>query len=653
MNRERLWLHMMASIQTYVRRGRRFLRKWMIDPRFHTLLETVVCTLAGLLLSAASLSNTAMPLTLGLLCAGTGWQAVMIGLGGCIGYLLFWSDAGLQGLLWLAAGLAVTLPLGRRQVVKNAPLLLPAIAGLIVSASGVAFQIWMADTTSVPVYLLRVLLAAGSTQVFLLIRDRKGQLADWLGCGLAVLALAQIAPIPYLDLGCLAAGILCAKAAFPAAALAGLALDLAQITSVPMTAVLCMAYLVRLLPKIPRWACSAATASAGIAVMSLSGNWDFYILPGLFLGSILGTYFPLPSPAVLPRRGETGAAQVRLELAAGVFSQTEQLLLEAPDPPLDEESLITKAAERACGSCPCRKGCKDTEAVRRLPPDLLHRTLLHTDSLPITCRKSGRILQELQRSQEQLRILRSNRERLREFRRAVIQQYRFLSEFLQDLSDQLARRSDFRSPLYKPVISAASAGREEMDGDRCIWFPGMEGKYYIVLCDGMGTGLGAAQESRDAASMLHRLLSAGYPAEYALRSLNSLCALRGRAGAVTIDLAELHLDSGKALLYKWGAAPSYLISPGAAEKIGTVGPPPGLSVTDARETVERLSLRRGETLILLSDGVDGEVIHHRASEVAEAAPGEAAAAVLRMGRGELADDATAVVVRLTPDATAT
>ena len=164
----------------------------------------------------------------------------------------------------------------------------------------------------------------------------------------------------------------------------------------------------------------------------------------------------------------------------------------------------------------------------------------------------------------------------------------------------------------------------------------------------MGTGDGAAEEARSACQMLRRLLTAGFPAQYALRSFNSLCTLRGSAGAVSVDLAEIRLDSGKTAIYKWGAAPSWLLTPTGPEKIGTAGTPPGLSVLDARETVDRLSLRRGDALVLLSDGVAGEEAMQRAVQMPDGAPGELAAAILEAGRGEGADDATAAVVRLKP-----
>ena len=106
-------------------------------------------------------------------------------------------------------------------------------------------------------------------------------------------------------------------------------------------------------------------------------------------------------------------------------------------------------------------------------------------------------------------------------------------------------------------------------------------------------------------------------------------------------------------MYKWGAAPSYLIRDGGAEKIGTAGPPPGLSIKNARETVQRLSLRRGEVLILLSDGVDGEGALRRIKMISTQPPGELAAKVLEFGARNAEDDATVAAVRLFPGTTST
>ena len=633
---------MMVALGIYVRRWQRTLRRWMMNPRFHILAQTLAYILSGFLLSAASLGNMVQPLTLGLLCAVSGWPAVLIAAGGMAGYLAFWSSAGTQGVLWLCLGLTAAVMLGGRSFLRTMPILMPALAGVITAVSGVVFQMMFQETAPILMYFLRIGLAALSTMLFTAILEKRDPVVEWLVCGAAVLALAQVIPIPYLGFGYIAAGILGAMGAFPAAALAGLALDLAQITPTPMTAVLCLAYMLRLIPGMKKGVLCAAGGVVYVVVMLLCGVHDLQPLPGLLVGGFVAYWIPGKS-GLSHRRGETGFAQVRLEMASSVLSQTQRLLLDVEEHPIDEEAIVAKAAERACSGCPYRNKCKDQGQA--LSVDLLHRPLGNGAGLPNTCRKSGRLLQELRRGQEQLRAIRADRDRREEYRAAVTQQYHFLAEYLQDLSDTLAQRTDPPKQFYQPEMAVCSAARDGMNGDRCLMFAGVECRYYIVLCDGMGTGPEAARDGKIMGEMLKKLLSAGYPPEFALRSVNSLCALLDRAGAVTIDLAELRLDTGKATVYKWGAAPSYVISKGAAIKIGTATPPPGLSVTDCRETVEQLSLRRGEMLILLSDGAEGEESLRRCLEDAAQPPGELAAKILACSAGGT-DDATVAVVRL-------
>lgn len=636
---------MMLSLQIYARRGKRWLHRLLTDPQAHLYLRAAAWLLAGFTLSAASLGNRLLPLAPALVLACNGWAATLTALGGAIGYWLFWGGAGYQGQVWLLVALPLTLLFGRERTRQWAPFLLPALAALVVSAVGVAFQTWLQDTTPVWLYLLRVVLGGCCTWLFRRVLQGRNPLLEWFCGGLAVLALAQIAPFPQLSLGFVAAGILAVVGSFPAAVMAGLALDLSGICAVPMTAVLCAAYLVRFLPRYPKWLTALAPGLTYLLVAALSGHPGFYAFPGLLAGGILGCFLPQPTK-LAHRRGETGMAQVRLEMVASVLAQTEQLLLECPALPIDEDALVTRAAEQACSGCPCRKHCPDTTRLRQLPGALLHKPLLTPEELPIICRKSGRFLAQLHRSQEQLRTIEADRQRQREYRTAVVQQYRFLSEYLQELSDGLARRGDQAPPSYRPQVHVYANRPAPDNGDRCAMFSGTRDRYYVLLCDGMGTGLGAVQEGKTATEILRRLLSAGYPARYALQSLNSLCALRSRAGIVTVELLELCLESGRATLYKWGAAPSYLLSAYGAEKIGTAGPPPGLSIEDSREAAHQLSLRRGECLLLVSDGVPQEAALRCCLLRGDATPGELAQQLLTCGQLEGEDDATVVTVFL-------
>ena len=638
---------MMTAIRTYAQQRKYRLRRFFQNPRIHTGVHIAGYFLRGFVLSAASLSQYSQPLALSLVCASSGWLTALTALGAGIGYRLFWGRAGYQGILWLAAGLPTALLLSNRPAVRTTPFLLPAIAGLITAAAGLAFQLRFQDTTPMFVYLLRIFLAFSVTYLFLRKEENQKPFARWLVQGVWILSLAQIAPFPWLCLGFIGAGALATSGSFAAAALGGLALDLAQVTPVSMTAVVCGVYFLRLIPGNRKWMIRLLPGAVYLPVMALSGNWDLNPLVPLVLCGLLSRFWDAGTDAPA-RLGETGIAQVRLELTAGVFSQMQMLLLESDAPPIDEQALLLRAAERACGGCPNRKTCRERTAAAALPAQILHRPLLDFHELGFSCRKEGRIINELHRAQEQLRALKSGRELQKESRSALVQQYQFLAEYLQDLSDDLGRRIKPAAIRYKPQISLCANRREGENGDRCQSFSGPGCCHYILLCDGMGTGLGAISEGSHASTLLKKLLTAGFPPEYALRTLNSLCALRGLAGAVTVDLAQLQLDTGKVNLYKWGAAPSYLLTGLGVEKIGTASPPPGLSVTDTRETVERLSLRRRELLVLCSDGVGGEDAI-RCWYDNDESPGELAARILESGKLNGGDDATVAVVRLVPD----
>ena len=630
----------------YLRTVRRVLRS---EPG-RRAAESALWFAGGFALSAASVEGRFQPLALGLVCASRGGLGgLAAALGGALGYLWFWGTGAWQGVFWLAAGLAVSLTLGDRGISHRQKLMLPACAAVVAAGGGVLFLFRYGDETPIPVYLLRVGLSIGATLIFRAWLERRGSWADWLAQGLLVLALAQIGLFG-VNLGFLAAGYLASQGALASAALAGLGLDLARPGRLNMTGVLCLSFCLRLIPGKPRWLDAAAPALAYGGVAALMGHFDPAPLPGLVLGGTVRALLPsLSRWEPRRRRGEAAVAQLRLEQMALALRHMEQsLLLTAPVLP-DREAVLERAQRSACDTCPERRGCKGR--LETLEERILEQPGLGEEDLPKGCRKPGRYLYELRRGQEQLRRMKGDRRRLEGYQCAARDQYAFLADFLQNLAAELGTKNAYHPPKYTADVGLCTRSHREVNGDQCLWFPGTGNDYYVLLCDGMGTGAGAAQESQEAAKLLKRLLCAGFPAEYALRSLNSLAVLRELGGCTTVDLVRIQLDTGRGTLYKWGAAPSYLLKNGQLRKIGTAGPPPGLS-QQARETVDRLSLGGGEVLILLSDGAGEDTLLRTRVSAPTPPPGELAAAIVEQGAQE-GDDATVAVVQLRiSDATA-
>ena len=630
-------------ISSYVRQGHHTLRRWVLDPRVHAAAGAGAYVLAGFCLSAASLEQGMLPLVLGFVWACRGWRAVLAAAGGMVGYGIFWGSAGVQGLVWTGLALLGVLFLADLRISREHPLLIPVTGMLMVSAVGLGFQVLAADATSIPLYLIRVALGGATPWLFRRWMQKREPVAEWFCWSLFTLSLAQIVPFPWLGLGFVAAGAAIAIRPFPCAALTGLALDLAGITSVPMAAVTVLSWCVRFLPRYPRWAAQLAPGCIGLLVMYVCGKWDFMVLPGLFVGGIIAGFFTTTEKNS-PRRGETGAAQVRLEMAAGVLEQTYQLLTTQPERFVDEGALVLRAACEACDGCSARDHCRDMRKMQQLPVSLLRKPLLAVQELPVRCRKGNRILSELRRAQEQLRTIQADRLRQQEYREAVAQQYGFLKDYLRILSDELSRRDRPGKVTYDPVVSVWGNRSGSQNADRCAQFAGIRNKYYIILCDGMGTGPGAVKEAKTALVHLQKLLSCGFPAEYALQSLNSLCALRDQAGAVTVDLAEVELDTGKAAVYKWGAAPSYLITASGTEKLGGTSIPPGLSVTQTGQEQCSFLMKRGHMLLMVSDGVEEDRVLELCRGKTVVHPAELAQQLLRTSDRQ--EDATVVSVQL-------
>ena len=172
---------------------------------------------------------------------------------------------------------------------------------------------------------------------------------------------------------------------------------------------------------------------------------------------------------------------------------------------------------------------------------------------------------------------------------------------------------------------------------------------YVLLCDGMGTGAGAKADAEEAISLLRAMITAGFAAPEAMALLNELYLLRGDGCFSTIDLLELDLCTAEGVLYKWGAAPSYLKKGGNVKKIGTASPPPGLGVGEEhRAGGVRLSLQRGELLVLTTDGVPEAACEQYLRTCGALSPRELAAGVVACASESEPDDRTAAAVQLEP-----
>lgn len=202
-------------------------------------------------------------------------------------------------------------------------------------------------------------------------------------------------------------------------------------------------------------------------------------------------------------------------------------------------------------------------------------------------------------------------------------------------------------------IAAQKKGGETVSGDAGTYFKRADGKLYVLLCDGMGSGLEANRESSMAVRLLEQFLQAGVDARRALTTLSSALALRGEetGGFTTVDLLQVDLFTGDGELYKLGAAPTYIRTGQEVRRLAGRSLPAGLAEgTDAALDQFSLHLSPGDTVLMVSDGICGagadDWLRTKLAAFDGTSPKDLARELITERPQDVTDDRTALVIRL-------
>jgi stage II sporulation protein E len=206
------------------------------------------------------------------------------------------------------------------------------------------------------------------------------------------------------------------------------------------------------------------------------------------------------------------------------------------------------------------------------------------------------------------------------------------------------------------VAGVAALGKDGMpvSGDSGAWFKDEAGQLYFLLCDGMGSGLAARQDSDSALRLLEKFLRAGQPPRQALSTVGEALALRGEVhgGFTTVDLLQIDLFTGQGAVYKLGAAPTYLRREGRVERLCASSLPAGLMGQGGEEPdVFSLTLAPGDCVVMASDGVsngqDDDWLIRALEEFDGLSPQTLAQRLLADSRERAGgDDRTVIVVKM-------
>ena len=613
-------------------------------------------------LAGAGLLSAHVPLALAPVCVlPFGPAAVCAYLGAVAGYAVFWGlSAALEpvaaGFLMLAGSCLFRdlLPAQRRGFVPAAAGGIYALLGLIFvlqADGGIRAALLLALRLTLLVVSIRALCPAEEAA-----RLRPYAAAVCLLAGLVRVELPFGVPLSVVGAAAVCLLVQDAQDALLIGAACGLVLDLGSLPSPPQTACFCLPLLVCRMADLCRTARAAAFAGLYFLCVLVWGGEH----AGWTLGVLAGAVFSclLPGFALPDARRDAPAAASTLVQTADVLQRMEtKLSLSGQEAQTAPALIFDSAADDVCRSCVKHQQCWQERA------DETYRLL---------CGCAGTILRQGQAREGDLPpAFCSACIRAEAFREAVnqalrTQQAELLAFRRSEESRQIAcallghlarfvgaagRRPKAQgAPRWRLSLGVRAVGLrgDTLCGDAGACFQ-VRTLQYVLLCDGMGTGAGAKADAEEAISLLRAMITAGFAAPEAMALLNELYLLRGDGCFSTIDLLELDLCTAEGVLYKWGAAPSYLKKGGNVKKIGTASPPPGLGVGEEhRAGGVRLSLQRGELLVLTTDGVPEAACEQYLRTCGALSPRELAAGVVACASESEPDDRTAAAVQLEP-----
>jgi stage II sporulation protein E len=156
---------------------------------------------------------------------------------------------------------------------------------------------------------------------------------------------------------------------------------------------------------------------------------------------------------------------------------------------------------------------------------------------------------------------------------------------------------------FKIITAAANAAKGEISGDSYSFKAVKDGRFMITLCDGMGSGEKARNESAETVSLIENFYKAGFDENIIYETINRLLVLK-ESGDVfsTVDMCMIDLKTGCADFTKIGAESSYIIRGGKVSAVTPGSLPIGI-IEEVEPACTRTEILPGDIIVMVSDGI--------------------------------------------------
>ena len=144
---------------------------------------------------------------------------------------------------------------------------------------------------------------------------------------------------------------------------------------------------------------------------------------------------------------------------------------------------------------------------------------------------------------------------------------------------------------------------EKVSGDSYSLLNAKDGKYYIVLSDGMGSGEKAQKNSNSTIGLFENFIESGFDKETTIKIINSILVLKSNEESFsTLDISAIDLNNLECQFIKVGAMPTFIKTKDEIKEIKYASLPASI-LNNLEIEPQKESLKLGDYIIMVTDGV--------------------------------------------------
>lgn len=270
--------------------------------------------------------------------------------------------------------------------------------------------------------------------------------------------------------------------------------------------------------------------------------------------------------------------------------------------------VFDTVAERVCRTCQKREYCPvDTfELAKIIKKDGFLNTSNAPKSFNTACRRPEKFLTEFSHIFELNKQNELFRGEAVYDKNIALNQYEEISNLINDLSRFIADipKAETKKERFFVEVFVAEEARsgQEISGDTVIHFKKGD-KYYVILCDGMGSGKEASEISSLTARLFAEFLKSGIDKKSAVSLINSALSLNAdRESFSSADILEIDLAKGIAEFLKIGSAQSFIKRKNEITEVTSSALPVGI-LDNIEVFPQSFSVAENDVILMVSDGI--------------------------------------------------